>query len=166
MVSAAGKEIWMKGNFARAKCTLRTWALCLAICSVACTPASACAPFTERGIIFEHVPADFDAPVIIEATIYDRSEVSDAAGQMMVVMNARVDRVIKGSIDATTLKIFVHDRGCTRAGIGQGIVLGTLRDDPQRGLGLEAIDGSNTRTWSREFLQKQMDIWDAARRDK
>jgi hypothetical protein len=100
--------------------------------------------------------------VIIEATLYDRSEVSDAAGQMMVVMNARVDRVIKGSIDVKTLKIFVHDRGCTRAGIGQGIVLGMLRDDPQRGLGLEAIDGSKTRAWSREFLQKQMDIWDAA----
>ena len=152
----------MRGAFAGATSTLSIWALCLAICCVACTPAVACRPSTERGIIFEHVPADIDAPVIIEATLYDRSEVSDAAGQMMVVMNARVDRVIKGSIDVKTLKIFVHDRGCTRAGIGQGIVLGMLRDDPQRGLGLEAIDGSKTRAWSREFLQKQMDIWDAA----
>jgi hypothetical protein len=145
---------------------LGTWALCLAICCIGCTSALACAPFTERGVIFEHAPADLDAPVIIEATLYDRSEVTDAAGRTMVLMNARVDRVIKGSIDANTLKIFVHDRGCTRAGIGQGIVLGTLRDDPQHGLGLEAIDGSNTRTWSREFLQKQMDIWDAATRNK
>jgi hypothetical protein len=146
---------------------LRTWGLCLAICCLACTRAVACIPGLERDIIFEHVPADLDAPVIVEVTIYDRLEdVSDVAGHMMAVMNARIDRVIKGSIDARTLKIVTWIGGCTRAGIGQGIVIGTLRDDPQRGLELEAIQGSNTRTWSKEFLRKQMDIWDAARRDK
>jgi hypothetical protein len=82
----------------------------------------------------------------------------------MLVMNARVDRVIKGSIDAKTLKIFVYIGGCTRAGIGQGIVLGELRDDPQRGVMLKAIEGANMRAWSKEFLQKQMDIGDAAKR--
>jgi len=138
----------------------------LAICWVACTSAVACTPSTERGILFEHVPTDIDAPVIIEATIYDRSEVGDAAGNQTVVMNARVDRVIKGSIDAKTLKIFVGIGGCTRVGIGQGIVLGELQNDHQRGLMLKAIEGSNFRTWSKEFEQKQMDIWNAARRDK
>jgi hypothetical protein len=83
-------------------------------------------PATERGILFEHVPADIDAPVIIEAMIYDSSQVGDAAGNQMVVMNARVVRVIKGSIDAKTSKIFVYLGGCTRVGIGQGIVLGEL----------------------------------------
>jgi hypothetical protein len=124
--------------------------------------AVACIPATERGIFFEHVPTDIDAPVIIEATIHDSSQVGDAAGNQMVVMNARVDRVIKGSIDAKTLKIFVYVGGCTRVGIGQGIVLGELRDDPQRGLMLEAIEGANLRNWSKEFRQRQ----DAVRRDK
>lgn len=138
----------------------------MAICRVACTSAVACTPSTERGVLFEHVPTDIDTPVIIEATIYDRSEVSDAAGNQIVVMNARVDRAIKGSIDAKTLKIFVGIGGCTRVGIGHGIVLGELQNDPQRGLMLKAIEGSKFRTWSKEFEQKQMDIWNAARRDK
>ena len=142
---------------------MRTWALCLAVYCVACTSAVACMPATERGILFEHVPADIDAPVVIEATIYDKTQVGDAAGNQMVLMNARVDRVIKGSIDAKTMKIFVYIGGCTRAGIGQGIVVGKLRDDPQRGVMLEAIEGANMRAWSKEFLQNQIDIWDTAK---
>jgi hypothetical protein len=63
-------------------------------------------------------------------------------------MNARVDRVIKGPIDTKTLKIFVYIGGCTRAGIGQGIVLGKFRDDPLRGVMLEAVEGANMRVWS------------------
>ena len=142
---------------------MRTWALCLAVYCVACTSAVACMPATERGILFEHVLADIDAPVVIEATIYDKTQVGDAAGNQMVLMNARVDRVIKGSIDAKTMKIFVYIGGCTRAGIGQGIVVGKLRDDPQRGVMLEAIEGANMRAWSKEFLQNQIDIWDTAK---
>jgi hypothetical protein len=156
----------MQRTSVTATSTLRTWGLCLAICCIACTSAVACMPATERGILFEHVPTDIDAPVIIEATIYDSSQVGDAAGNQMVVMNARVDRVIKGSIDAKTLKIFVYLGGCTRVGVGQGIVLGELRGDPQRGLMLEAIEGANMRNWSKEFRQRQEDIWDAVRRDK
>jgi hypothetical protein len=142
---------------------MRTWAVCLAACCVACTSAVACMPATERGILFEHVPTDIDAPVVIEATIYDETQVGDAAGHQMMLMNTRVDRVIKGSIDTKTLKIFVYIGGCTRAGIGQGIVIGKLRDDPQRGIMLEAIEGANMRAWSKEFLQKQTDIWDTAK---
>jgi hypothetical protein len=81
----------------------------------------------------------------------------------MMVMNARVDRVIKGSIDAETLKLFVYIGSCTHAGIGQGIVLGKLRDDPQRGVMLEPIGAAKMRAWSKEFLQKQVDILDAAK---
>ena len=142
---------------------MRTWAVCLAASCIACTSAVACMPSSERGIIFEHVPTDIEAPVVIEATIYDKTQVGDAAGRQMVLMNARVGRVIKGSIDAKILKIFVYIGGCTRAGIGQGIVLGKLRDDPQRGIMLEAIEGANMRAWSKEFLQKQMDILDTAK---
>jgi hypothetical protein len=146
--------------------TLLAGGLCFAICCMAGTSAVACMPATERGILFEHVPTDIDAPVIIEATVYDSSQVGDGAGHQMVVMNARVDRVIKGSIDVETLKIFVYLGGCTRVGIGQGIVLGELRDDPERGLMLQAIEGANLRNWSKEFSQRQNDILDAVRRDK
>lgn len=142
---------------------MRAWAVCLAAYCIACTSAVACMPSSERGIIFEHVPTDIDAPFVIEATIYDETQVGDAAGNQMVLMNARVDRVIKGSIDAKTLKIFVYVGSCTRAGIGQGVVLGKLRDDPQRGVMLEAIEGANMRAWSREFSQKQINIWNTAK---
>jgi hypothetical protein len=153
----------MKETLETATNAMRVWGLSLAICGIACTSAVACMPSTERGIIFEHVPTDIDAPVIVEATIYDETQVGDAAGNQMVVMNARVDRVIKGSIDAKTLKIFVYLGSCTRVGIGQGIVLGELRDDPQRGVMLKAIEAANMRAWSKEFLQKQNDIWDTAK---
>jgi hypothetical protein len=141
----------------------RTWVLCLAVYCVACTSAIACIPTTERSILFEHVPTDIDAPVVIKATIYDQTQVGDAAGRQMLLMNARVDRVIKGSIDAKNLKIFVYVGGCTRAGIGQGIVLGKFSDDPLRGVMLEAVEGADMRVWSKEFSQKQIDIWGTAK---
>jgi hypothetical protein len=71
----------------------------LAVSFVACTSAVACTPASERGILFEHVPTDIDAPVVIEATIYDITQVGDADGNQMKLMNARVDRVITGSRD-------------------------------------------------------------------
>jgi hypothetical protein len=141
---------------------MRTWALCLTVYCVACTSAVACMPSTERGILFEHVPTDIDAPVIIEATIYDRTRVGDAVGNQMWLLNARVDRVIKGSIDTKTLKIFVY-LGCTRVGIGQGIILGELRDDPQRGLMLKPIEAAPSRNQSAEFRQRQEDLWRAVK---
>jgi hypothetical protein len=66
---------------------LRKWALCLAVYCVACTSAVACMPATERGILFEHVPTDIDAPVVIEATIYDQTQVGDIAGNQMMLMS-------------------------------------------------------------------------------
>jgi hypothetical protein len=134
-----------------------------AICCIASTSAVACIPATERGIFFENVPTDIDAPVIIEATIYDESQVGDVAGNQMIVMNARVDRVIKGALDAKTLKIFVYLGSCTRVGVGQGIVLGEIHDDPQRGLMLKAIDAAPLRNWSAEFTRRQEDVWNAVR---
>jgi len=142
---------------------MRTWAVCLAAYCIACTTAVACVPSSERCIIFEHVPTDIDAPSVIEATVSDMKQVGDAAGHQIWVMNARVDRVIKGALDAKTLRIVAFPSDCTSFVIGQGIVLGELVDVPPHGLMLRAIEGSNTRTWSKEFLQKQLDIWDAAR---
>jgi hypothetical protein len=153
----------MKGTIGTATSTLRMWWFCLAICCIASTSAVACIPATERGIFFENVPTDIDAPVIIEATIYDESQVGDVAGNQMIVMNARVDRVIKGALDAKTLKIFVYLGSCTRVGVGQGIVLGELHDDPQRGLMLKAIEAAPLRNWSAEFTRRQEDVWNAVR---
>ena len=48
-------------------------------------------------------------------------------------------------------------------GVGQGVVLGTLRDDPQRGIMLEAIQKANMRAWSKGFWQKQIDTSSAAK---
>src|SRR3981189_879180 len=146
----------MKGTIGTAMSGMCMWGFCLAICCLASTSAVACIPATERGIFFENVPTDIDAPVIIETTIYgDGSQVGDVAGNQMILMNARVDRVIKGPIDAKTLKIFVYLGACTRVGVGQGIVLGEIRDDPLRGPMLKAIEGANFRSQSKEFQQKQ-----------
>ena len=156
----------MKGTLGTAM-ALRVWGYCLAIHCLASTSAVACTPATERGIFFEHVPANIDAPVIIEATIYgDGSQVGDVAGNQMIIINARVDRVIKGPIDAKTLKIFVYLGACTRVGVGQGIVLGELRDDPLSGPMLKDIEGANIRSQSNEFQEKQEAIWAAVTHDK
>src|SRR5216683_1241127 len=71
------RRIRMKGTIGTATSTLRMWWFCLAICCIASTSAVACIPATERGIFFENVPTDIDAPVIIEATIHDESQVGD-----------------------------------------------------------------------------------------
>jgi hypothetical protein len=77
------------------------------------------------------------------------------------LMKARVDRVIKGSIDTKYLNIFVFMDSCSHVGVGRGIVLGKLRDDPQRGVMLEAIQKADMRDWSKEFFAKQVAIHDA-----
>ena len=150
---------------------IRAWAVSMIAYCAACTSAVACTlpgtPASLRGILFEHVPANIDAPVVIEATIYDATDnVSFAYGGTFVpatLMEARVDRVIKGSIDTKYLKIFVYMDSCAHVGVGQGIVLGTLRDDPQRGIMLEAIQKADMRDWSKEFFAKHVAIHDATK---
>ncbi|MBH5386438.1 hypothetical protein [Bradyrhizobium diversitatis] len=83
--------------------------------------------------MFEQVPADIDASEIIEATIHDRTQISDARGLQGELLNARVDRVIKGSIKTDAVKILLY-KGCPRAYGGYGIILGDLQADPLLGL--------------------------------
>jgi hypothetical protein len=78
-------------------------------------------------------------------------------------MKARVDRLIKGSIDTRHLNIFVHINSCAHVGVGRGIILGTLRSDPQRGIMLEAIQRADVRDWSKEFFAKHVAIHDATK---
>ncbi|NPU11080.1 hypothetical protein HL666_09925 [Bradyrhizobium sp. 83002] len=143
----------------------RTWVICWLFCCAAYTGAGAgiipCPPSAMQAIIFEHVPSDIDAPVAIEATIDDQAQASDASGRPIVVLNARIERVIKGSLDAETLKILVYPGACTLTGVGRGIIIGKLRDDPLRGLMLEAMR-TNIRDWSKEFSQKQMKLLQSA----
>ncbi|WP_092028614.1 hypothetical protein [Bradyrhizobium sp. OK095] len=137
---------------------MRTWAVCFIAYCVACTSAVACFGTVEykTGIFFERVPTDIDAPIVVEATIY-----GDSGNELQ----ARVDRVIKGSIDARYVKIFVTKLDCPQVGvgIGQGIVLGTLGNDPQHGVVLKAIQKANALDWSKEFFAKQMTIHDATK---
>ncbi|WP_342723933.1 hypothetical protein AAFG07_33310 [Bradyrhizobium sp. B097] len=127
----------MKNTFDEAMRFLRAGILCLFACCMPYSSADACQGPHSKGIIFDHVPPDIDAPVIIEATINDKAFVREG---FMWVMNARVDRVIKGSVDTTSLKIFMHPTSCSYVATGHGIVLGTLRDIPHHGLMLQAIE--------------------------
>ena len=143
---------------------LRMWLICLSICFVTCTGASAC--FNQSvSILFENVPPDIDAPVIVEATIHDyKRNVSDAMGRLQIIMKARIDRMIKGPIDVGPLTIIFIPTDCTHAGVGRGIVLGRLRDDPQHGLVLDnVVQRSDPRKWSKQFAQMQTDIWNTWR---
>jgi hypothetical protein len=136
-------------TFVAAWSAVRAAAVCLILC-IACTSADACMPSSERGILFEHLPTDMDAPVIIKATIYAaRSVVGDADGRQIILMNARVEQVIKGPIEAKELKVFVYLGDCTRAGVGHGIILGTLQDDPRHGLMLQALGDFKQRQYSK-----------------
>jgi hypothetical protein len=141
---------------------IRTWAVCLTAFCAACTSAVACtvpgaAPQTS--IFFEQVPTEIETtPVIIEATVYSATLGSYAdAGTFPTgtLMKARVDRVIKGSIDAKYLTVFVSINSCYGVGVGRGIILGSLRDDPQRGIMLLAIQNAKVDGWSKEFRARQ-----------
>ena len=147
---------------------LRIWFIFLSFCFVACTSASACFN-QEASILFENVPTDIDAPVIVEATISDyKKNVSDVMGRPWVVMKARIDRVIKGHIDVGPFTIIFNPTACTHDGVGRGIVLGTLRDDPKHGLVLDSshYQRSDPLKWSKEFSQTQADIWNAWKNSK
>jgi hypothetical protein len=66
------------------------------------------------------------------------------------------------------LTIIINPTACTHAGVGRGIILGTLRDDPQHGLVLDASHSqrSDPLKWSKEFSQMQTDIWNALKSSK
>jgi hypothetical protein len=114
---------------------LRASGFCLAIGYLAYTQALACpGPSFERTIIFNHVPTDVDAPVIVEVTIIDMKpedlqDPSNSTG--MAVMNVQVEKVIKGQIGQGMLKIVTPLTDCSNGfGVGShGFVAGELRSD-------------------------------------
>jgi hypothetical protein len=81
--------------------------------------------------------------VIVEVTITDVSEAIDPSnGWVSAVMSARVEKVIRGSIDSKALKIVTYLSDCTRVGAGHGIVAGELRRDAKGDLELMAVQES------------------------
>jgi hypothetical protein len=149
---------------------LRTLGVCFAVINFASAGALACSPPSERSIIYEHVPTDLDAPVIVEVTIVHRGPdvVDPSNGSQLAVMSAQVERVIKGRIDDGPLKIVTELGDCSRGfGVGShGVVAGSLRRDSQGRAELVAIQRSNMRLWSKEFLQSQTNARASGRSDQ
>jgi hypothetical protein len=115
------------------------------VLACAASEALACrGTFSESTIVFDEAPTSMDVPVIAEVTITDMSEtIESSTGLPIAVMNARIERVIRGLIDNKDLKIVTHLSDCSRIGIGRGIVAGSLRSDPQYGVELVAVQETN-----------------------
>lgn len=96
-----------------------TWVVCFIAYCAACTGALACispGAGPRLSIFFEHVPTAIDAPIVIEAAVYNSTTGSYADNGTFPtgkLMKARVDRVIKGSIDAKHLTIFLSEIAAT-----------------------------------------------------
>jgi hypothetical protein len=120
-----------------------------------CKEAKACIlPSSQTGVLFDHVPAGIDAPVVVEVTVVSREANVDMPNHArLAVLNARVDKVIKGTLDSDVLRIVTYLNSCSRIGVGHGFVAGMLRQDPQRGLELLAIQ--RPYVWLRPEALKQ-----------
>jgi len=97
---------------------------------IGCSGALACWPGFERTLFFEQADLahGIDAPAIVEVTITDAAE-TNRPGYWTAV--ARVEKVLKGQIDGSVIKIIWIPTSCDhifRAG-DRGIVIGTLKRD-------------------------------------
>jgi len=121
--------------------TRRLTALCLIVGCLVFDRAGACTTSsTGFGILFDHIPEGIYEPVIAEVTIVsEEADISLPNNARLAVMNARVERVIRGTLDSDVLKIVTYLNTCSRVGVGHGFVAGTLEHDAQRGLELIAI---------------------------
>lgn len=121
---------------------LYAWCLNVAIGLFFMPPVLACpGPTYEQTIIFDYVPTDVDAPVIVEVTIINMTP--DLTGSM-AVMNARVENVIKGQIGEGMLRIVSPLGDCSKgSGVGShGFVAGELRSDANGIFELAAVSVS------------------------
>jgi hypothetical protein len=120
--------------------------LCLVSFCVASSSAKACLLSSSQvGILFDHIPS-VEVPVIAEVTIINREPNAMLLdGSALAVLNVRVEKVIKGALDALTLRVVSPLNGCTAVGRGHGFIAGTLRQDPRHGLELLVIQESDPR---------------------
>ncbi|WP_315768998.1 hypothetical protein [Bradyrhizobium sp. SZCCHNR2012] len=124
--------------------TMRICALCVILCLLSFDQAAACAVASvQTGVLFDHIPEEVDAPVILEVTIVSiEADISSPKYGRLAVMNARVERVIKGTLDRDALKVVTSLSTCTRLGVGHGFVAGAIDHDARLGLELIAIQRS------------------------
>lgn len=115
--------------------------LCLIVSCLVFDRAEACAvASSQAGVLFDHIPEEIDAPVIVEVTIVSReADISSLGHTPLAVMNARVERVVRGTLDSNVLKVVTYLGTCTRIGVRHGFVAGTVDHDAQLGLELTAI---------------------------
>ena len=85
----------------------------------------------------------FKSPECI-STVFERPAIVSREADIgaLAVMNARVERVVRGTLDSDALKIVTYLSTCTRLGVGHGFVAGRLDHDAQLGLKLTAIQRS------------------------
>lgn len=128
-----------KGRRLRWK-TKKLSALCLIVGCLVFDRAGACiAPSAGTGILFDHIPDGLYEPIIAEVTIVSReADISLPNHGQQAVMTARVERVIRGTLDSDVLKIVTPLYDCSIVGVGHGFVAGMLEHDAQRGLELFA----------------------------
>jgi hypothetical protein len=114
--------------------------LCFMIGCLAFDQAGACTmPSAQTSILFSFIPEGLDEPVIAEVTIFsEEADITFPNHAQLAVMNARVERVIRGTLDSGTIKVVTYLNSCTRVGVGHGFVAGRLEHDAQRGLELIA----------------------------
>jgi hypothetical protein len=126
----------------------------LAVLVLGTWSASAClGQFSESSIFFneQDLTAGVDGPVVAHVKII--------ALPSRYVAVARVNKIIKGSIDRETIIVTVNPAtACTRGfGIGaSGIVVGSLKSDDQGELVLTAAEESNsmrTARWKAHSLK-------------
>ncbi|GAB9132990.1 UNVERIFIED_ORG: hypothetical protein M2193_001942 [Bradyrhizobium japonicum] len=95
---------------------------------------------SQSGVLFDHIPEEIDAPVIVEVTIVSReTDIRSPNHTPLAVMNARVERVVRGTLDSDALKVVTYLSTCSRIGVGHGFAAGTLEHDAQLGPKLIAI---------------------------
>jgi hypothetical protein len=116
------------------KITIRAFLLGLAASCCLSAQSFACSPSGERTYIFSYSPTDIDASVIVEVTIEEREpDIFDPKTRVALkgVMKGEVERVIKGQVNAKTLRILVELSVCIRglAAGNKGFVAGELQSD-------------------------------------
>ena len=123
----------------------RVLSLGLVVADLGLSGALACySAGSEVSVFFkeEDLVDGIDAPTMVDVTIIS---VSASADNTHWVGNARIKRVVKGSIDADLMKVLVFPSSCGPRGFGigaSGIVIGALRRDVEGALALTAVQES------------------------
>ncbi|WLA54410.1 hypothetical protein [Bradyrhizobium diazoefficiens] len=61
---------------------------------------------SQSGVLFDHIPEEIDVPVIVEVTIVSReADICSPDHTPLAVMNARVERVVRGTLDSDALEV-------------------------------------------------------------